>query len=787
MLQSNGKISLYDIFLEVPSIKPINIMDYRDYYNLSNKVSFSDFYGKKQRYIREVLTFKNESNLSFQLTNRRPQTPEMIFNNWGRIKGNLFYLNKVAAEAASDTEATAWYFQNNQIYMPLNVEPINGFVSNMEYDSYSFECTLSSDSGDNDAIGLIPAFHRENENNYYLCFYVNMSGTLPYTGYGISYQGADATHTVWGNASNLLYSGGPFNNSSGSAGFGWSGRTVKLKVERQFDIFNFWFSDINSEILPNEPQFTLDLNSNPKLLKFRGKKKYGYMTNSQPNSTYKGIVFQNTGMDEKLIIDTNKKEVYRFNESTESWYKTPEQISEIFENKSILLNPEGLEYTNPEKNWYEIVNGSLVEKGEYSKNILPTISKIKNNSQFIEPIDTDYSLTNLKPISNTISVVQRIGLYKNTNINDIPISSISSNQLTVLPTNFEKLNNTNLDRSTLIMEDSNIFIPKIKSQNIIEVYNPKNWYLLNIDIGSTIANVTGTYPVPTDLIGGVFNTIAFYNNKYYIGSDNGAMVSEDLQNFTVIPEATKVITGIGHYKNYISLGSLHGTFVMSFDSGATFQSITVGSYNHIYGQLFVTENGIDYLYAGTQAGFILKYNLISKQLVFAKKVADTFIYSLIQFNGKIVFAGTSLCGEISLDGNIFAVKTLSTIIGPTNNKTIKDLAIKDNKIYCAVSFWGILSSVDGTNWVTHPFDSSVSNNTFFLYNENLNEFFINFTNSVKIIRTSSDHFESIRSTQLDNQFFTISALNGLRMSIWEEKYQRYLLLLRDGPLINYKV
>ena len=787
MLPSSGKISLYEIHQETPSIKPINMKDYMDYYNLSGKVGFADFYDKKERPIKEILIYKNTNNLNFQLLNRRPQTPEMIFNNWGRIKGNLFYANKAEAEAASDTEATAWYLQNGQIYMPLNVEPINGFVSNMEFDSYSFECILSSDHADNDSIGLIPAFHRENNDNYYLCFYANMSGTLPYTGLGISYQGADATHTTWGNSANLLYTGGPFSNASGSSGYGWSNRTVKLKIERQGDIIKFWYSDINSNTLPINPQFTLDLNSDPRLLKFRGRKKYGYMTNSQPNSTYKGIVFQNNGLDEKLIIDSNNKEVYRFNDGSQSWNKTAETIPSIFENKSILLNPEGFEYTEKEDIWYEIIDGNLTEKGKYVKNILPTISKIKSNSQFINPIETEYSLSSLNPISNTISTFQRKGLFKTPNVSDIPISNINGNEITLLPENFEKINITNLDRSTLVMSDSNIFISKLKSINILELYNPKSWYLLNIDNASIIANTTGSYPIPTNMVGNYFYSIDFYNGKYYVGMNNGFMVSEDLENFAAIPEATKDVTNINHYQNYIVFSSLNSTIIVSSDSGETFESIYLGSYSHLFGQLFSTEDGKDYLYIGTQDGNIIKFDLSTKQKVFVKKVSTGYIFDLIRFDNKIIYCGFNICGEISLNGSYFNTQDLNTIAG-TNYKAIKNLTIVNNIIYCSVERWGILSSVDGTNWIPHPLDGSVDDNTFFLYNSTLNEFFINFTNGVKFLRTQSSDFESIRSTDLDSQFYhTFGSQNTVQDAIWEEEYQRYLILLKDGTLINYKV
>ena len=511
MLPITGKISLYDIFMETPSIKPINMKDYMDYYNLSGKVGINEFYGKEERLIKEVLIYKNQNNLQFQLTNRKPQTPEMIFNNWGRIKGNLFYANKTEADLAGDAEATAWYFENNQIYMPLNVEPINGFVSNMEFDNYTFECTITSSHEDNDSIGLIAAFHRENNNNYYLCFYANMSGALPYTGIGISYQGADATHTTWDNGSNLLYTGGNFGNSSASAGHGWSNKTRRLKIQRDGDIFKFWFSEIDSEILNTSPQFTIDIKSDPRLLKFRGKKKYGYMTNSQPYSTYKNINFINVGLDENIIIDYSNKKVYRFDNPSNSWKSTTESIQNALGYNMHILNPEGKKYG--EDYWYKVTQDNIEYMGKYYLNTNPTIEKIKSKQQFLNINELDYNLVNTSELTNLISAFQRRNYFNMPEIFDIPISNFTNREINLTSENYNKLNITNLEKTSLVLSNGKVLGMKYKTLNTLEIYNPKSWYLLNLSLNSDISGSLPFSSIKAILAKGEDFYIAYLKNS----------------------------------------------------------------------------------------------------------------------------------------------------------------------------------------------------------------------------------------------------------------------------------
>lgn len=780
MLQTTGTITLKDVHLETPSIKPISMKECLDYYNLTGKTGMDSFYGKEERLLKEVLVFKDQTTLNFQLANRRPQTPEMIFNSWGRIKGNIFYASKLEADAAGDAEATAWYFQNGQIYMPLNVEPINGFVSNMLFDNYSFECTLSSNNGDNDSIGLIGAFHRENGNNYYICFYANMSGTLPYTGIGVSYQGADATHTTWDNGSGLLYTGGEFGNTSASSGYGWSNRTRRLKIERNNDILKFWYSEIDSETLPIDPQFILDLTSDARLLKFRGKKKYGYMTNSQPYSTYKNIVFINNGMDENLIVDSTGKKVYRFNAETNTWDLTTETIPEAIGHTTIILNPEGLDYN--ENYWYEVDSNGINYKGKYTNNGLPDATKIKTLKQFININELDYGLVDTASMTNIIAAFQRRNYFNMPAQTNIVLASYSNREIVLDTINYNKLDITNLDRTSLVLSNNKLLASKYKSLNTLEIYNPKSWYLMNIDETATIATTTASYNISTSFTAGeTFWEITFYSGKYYIGTGSGAYTSEDLQTWTKNPLTNGYVSRIESYKNYIVITQSSGNIVLSTDNGSTFTKTAYGSGN-IISLLFTTENNIDYLYAGTQDGNIIKIKLSDKSQVFKTVITNAYIDDMAEFNGKILFGGYQAIGSITYAGVATKI-TLSTI---TDNQYARFSTIitTPSGVYTLIEGGGMYHSTDGTNWTNLNMNNQLGLD-YIIYNSMRSEFMIAVNNDMKFIKTPLVDFSTLTKANIISTFALGGGSNEIKKIYWEAEYNRYLIVSLKGLFVNY--
>ncbi len=229
----------------------------------------------------------------------RPPSVQDIFNTWGRFDGNNFYANKSSATG----NANAWEFKTNpdRVVMPLNVSPSNGFVSLEKVDNYTLEVTLSSDSSDNDTIGLVAAFKREGSFNEVLTIVLNTGGNDPRT------TGCGIYHGYYGTGANTMRLLKEYNIGVGG---GWSNKKIRVKVQRQGDIFTFYVTNWN-DTANYQPasKMVIDINADPALHRFKGKQSYGYITNSQPNSTYLDEVFKG-GLDTSRLYDV---------ESNSSW------------------------------------------------------------------------------------------------------------------------------------------------------------------------------------------------------------------------------------------------------------------------------------------------------------------------------------------------------------------------------------------------------------------------------------------------------------------------------------
>ncbi|AOT08528.1 Ig-like domain-containing protein [Pseudoalteromonas luteoviolacea] len=234
-----------------------------------------------------------------------PPTMQDIFNNWARFNGNEYFLNKQDAEARNSSNAKAWFYQasTDSVVMPLNVSPSNGFVSAEKVDNYTLEATLSSDSSDNDTIGVVAAFVREGSTNYVLTIVLNTGGTPPNaTGCGVYFG-----YVGVGSGSDKLL--GQYNIGTGG---GWSNKRVRVKVQRQGDIFKFYVTPWNQTgNFQSASEIVVDLNDDTDLHRFKGKQSYGYITYSQPNSTYLDTELRG-GLDVSKIYDAQNNFVWEY-------------------------------------------------------------------------------------------------------------------------------------------------------------------------------------------------------------------------------------------------------------------------------------------------------------------------------------------------------------------------------------------------------------------------------------------------------------------------------------------
>lgn len=262
------------------------------------------------------------------LTSYTPPTVQDIFDSWGRFDGNSFYENKDAEGISANALAWELLTDPDRVSMPLNVWPYNGFVSSEELESYALEVTLSSTNADDDTIGVVIAFVRQDDTNYTLCAVRNNGGNPPSNrfeiqtgaetektgGWGVLY-GEGATYNTWTIESGTV--GGWSHSGEG----GWGGQETRVRVVRQGDTIRCHATDWDDTgSYDAESEIVVDLTSDARLDKFRGAKPYGYMTLSQPDSTYLDIVLDG-GLDATSVYDASTGEVWTYSVGT-GWTKS---------------------------------------------------------------------------------------------------------------------------------------------------------------------------------------------------------------------------------------------------------------------------------------------------------------------------------------------------------------------------------------------------------------------------------------------------------------------------------
>ena len=249
----------------------------------------------------EAYIYHDSGLLAEKLAAYQPPSVQDIFNSWGRFDGNSFFENKDDPNISSN--ASAWQFLSNpdRVSMPLNVYPYNGFVSPEKLENYTFEATLSSPDSDNDTIGLVIAFVQIDGTNYTLTAVRNQGGHSPSEGWGVCY-GEGSNYYSW-----IIDS-----KSVGGTSYGWYGAQSAVKIVRNGDLIKCYATDWNdTATYQAASEIVIDLDSDPRLAKFKGARSYGYVTYSQPDSTYLDIQIGG-GLDVSKIYDAASGEVWEY-------------------------------------------------------------------------------------------------------------------------------------------------------------------------------------------------------------------------------------------------------------------------------------------------------------------------------------------------------------------------------------------------------------------------------------------------------------------------------------------
>ena len=179
--------------------------------------------------------------------------------------------------------------------MNVNIHDYNlGFVSDESVENFIFEATLFSNhesrKDNDDVIGLVIAFHRENEKNYAISVGKTFNGIEPMGDngtFGVFY-GEIAYIFPWNGVLQQILLCFLLNTNYSEQEIIGSQDIVRIKVQRNGDDITVKMNGENDSresakhgAFIEDHTININLNDDPKLEKFKGPMQYGYIVKSQ--------------------------------------------------------------------------------------------------------------------------------------------------------------------------------------------------------------------------------------------------------------------------------------------------------------------------------------------------------------------------------------------------------------------------------------------------------------------------------------------------------------------------
>ena len=209
-----------------------------------------------------------------------------VFDTWDRFS----HSNNGGVYPANAGELTSWSYDagTQTIESTVNSSTYIGFVSPDTYTDYTIETQITSTNGDNDRLGVVIAYLKDTEGEY------GPAG-FEYTLSAIRNQDSvvNAETTSWYVVYNYLQGGDIIADGSAAIPYvgttGWSAfpQGTTIRIERSGDIIKAYSTDPDSTVLKGE--LIVDLDSDPRLEKFKGSSRVGLSCFSQANAKFNGL------------------------------------------------------------------------------------------------------------------------------------------------------------------------------------------------------------------------------------------------------------------------------------------------------------------------------------------------------------------------------------------------------------------------------------------------------------------------------------------------------------------
>ncbi len=252
-----------------------------------------------------------------------------VFNTWYR-----FSHDTSNNQPANKSETQSWNYSNGIINSTVNSTTYIGFVSKDIYDIYTHEVTLKSSDSDNDRIGVIIAFAKDNNGIEHTLSALRDMETG--TNWFLVYDYCKSTQQI------LSYK----QSITGDIRTGWNAipNGSKIRIKRNKNLIEAYASPFNSTEIDESSKLTLDLNSDSKFDIFKNPCAYGYSCYSQNKSMFTDVLFYESNAflgNDNNIIDIRTGDVWIKNNG--KWaIDTTKDISSVIGIDKVVFN----EYTN---------------------------------------------------------------------------------------------------------------------------------------------------------------------------------------------------------------------------------------------------------------------------------------------------------------------------------------------------------------------------------------------------------------------------------------------------------
>jgi hypothetical protein len=240
-----------------------------------------------------------------------PPTPKQIFDNWSRFNADAWFPKGTTPTA----DAAAWYWDDvlGSAVQPNNTGGWTGFISDYSVLDYDLEVTLKSTNGDDDFIGVVLGFVRDDVagQNHTLDL-VLTRGARNYENRPIWPSQVLCTDFQYKNT--WVAQNGRYKELSVVQGpdvGGWSGAFKRVKILRRGDQFTIQATAWSGATYDPAYNMSFNLNDIPELAKFKGPSPIGFGAMSQPLATFNNIVFAD-GYRRDIILDVLNNRVYRY-------------------------------------------------------------------------------------------------------------------------------------------------------------------------------------------------------------------------------------------------------------------------------------------------------------------------------------------------------------------------------------------------------------------------------------------------------------------------------------------